>query len=431
MSGRTPAVKTLTYRGVGMNWGDFRTHFKGVAWKRLTNHEVDPRVSNGHEFQGVNALRDILGTAAAERLPATYMLLRDDVDNVEVLRLWAKWYDSRANNPERSAEWRLYYPAAASAIQAQMRAGDLMVIAVRKTGELVIMLARAESNRERELQVLFDIGHESTQLNVRAYDAPLPMDFLTSSILEELGLGRDDASSRGGVVESLILELVDTHPDQLPPGQSIAALVRTRLPNVDAVADPDNALFSWIETEAALYRGWEDQKIQRRLQVGFGEPGGNMDVEGFRQFSMSLRQSRVSRAGGALQYHFRALLDAARLSYVMEPEVDLGEVPDFIFPSLAAYNDVRFPQERLRMLAAKFTAKDRWRQVLSEAHRIPDKHLLTLEVGVSRKQMLLMNAAALTLVMPEAVRTRYSPLQSKQILSVGAFIRELRELQGA
>ena len=80
-----------------MNWGDFRQHFRGFAWKQLTPHEVDPGVSNGHEFQGVGRLRTILGTDEAERLPTTYVLLHDESDDVEVLSAWSKWYD--ASNP--------------------------------------------------------------------------------------------------------------------------------------------------------------------------------------------------------------------------------------------------------------------------------------------------------------------------------------------
>ncbi|EJA5030400.1 hypothetical protein MU985_004932 [Salmonella enterica] len=38
------------------------------------------------------------------------------------------------------------------------------------------------------------------------------------------------------------------------------------------------------------------------------------------------------------------------------------------------------------MLAYKSTCKDRWRQMLNEAVRIPDKHLLTLESSICENQ---------------------------------------------
>jgi hypothetical protein len=55
------------------------------------------------------------------------------------------------------------------------------------------------------------------------------------------------------------------------------------------------------------------------------------------------------------------------------------------------------------MLAAKTTCKDRWRQILNEADRIPAKHLLTLQEGVSEGQFREMNDAGVRLVVPRAL----------------------------
>ncbi|EBK1959289.1 restriction endonuclease, partial [Salmonella enterica] len=49
-----------------------------------------------------------------------------------------------------------------------------------------------------------------------------------------------------------------------------------------------------------------------------------------------------------------------------------------MFPGISHYHDSEFPHARLTMLASKSTCKDRWRQMLNEAVRISDKHLLTL-----------------------------------------------------
>jgi hypothetical protein len=414
-----------------MRWGDFRDYFRGYAWKRLTAHEVDPLVSNGHEFQGVNRLRQVLGTEDSDRIPATYVLLRDDTDDPEILRLWAKWYDSRRLDPNRSAEYRLYYPAAAEQIQ-RMKAGDLMVIGVTHDGTLLVLLAAAGTERERELEVLFglDTGPLGA-LQVRSLDEPIPLDFVAITLLEELGIGdaRPPSGDDASIVSELVSDLFAKHPEGLPAGTEVSSLIRSQLPHTDPISAPDESLFRWIEAEAAMYREWEDRKIAARLTRGFTDEMGQPDVEGFRTFSMSLRQSRVSRAGGALQYHIRALLDAAKLQYVMEPEVDGGETPDFLFPSLAAYEDQTFPDDRLRMLAAKFTAKDRWRQVLNEARRIKKKHLLTLEAAISIKQMRLMADASLTLVIPAPIRARYATEQAGQILIVGEFLSMIAELQ--
>ncbi len=415
-----------------MKWGDFREYFSGFAWKRLTAHEVDPAVSNGHEFQGVGGLRAILGKNMPERLVAKYVLLDDDAESPEVLSSTAKWYDARANNPERSSEWRLYYPAEAGAVQARMHAGDLMVIGVTQKRELLILLAKAGSERESQLRVLFGIDDDGLgPFRVRSLDEPIAMDFVAMSILEQLGIADAHLPVGGdaGVVADLVSELIAKDSAKLPTGDSIARLIRERIAHPDPRGEPDDALFRWIEAEAAMYRGWEDRKIANRIAAGFIDVAGEPDVAGFRQFSMSIRQSRVSRAGGALQYHFRALLEARGVQYVMEPVIDRGEIPDFLFPSKAAYLDSLFPVERLRMLAAKFTAKDRWRQVLNEAERIKQKHLLTMEAAISTSQMGLMSHASLTLVIPAAIRAKYPTVQRDAIMTVAGFLDELSSLQ--
>ena len=413
-----------------MKWGDFQKLFRGVAWKRLTPHEVDPAVSNGHEFQGVGRLKQLLGEEKRERVPTTYLLLHDDGEP-DVIDMWSSWYDARENNPSRSAEWRLYYPAEASGVQAKLHAGDLMVAAVTLDGHLLILFARAGGDRERELQVLFDLSDDPDQrLHIREFDHPLPIDFATATLLEQLGLpvavhAIDDASS---AVERIVDELDAKHREKLPFGRDVAALVRSKVTGIDALSAPDDALATWLEVETAAYRSWEDRKIARRLVDGFVSPNGVADVDGFRTFSMSLRQSRVSRAGGALQYHMETILQVWNIQYVAQLTVDNGELPDFIFPSSEAYADESYLSNKLRMLAAKHTAKDRWRQVLNEARRIPAKHMLTLDAAISDKQMTLMKHASLQLVIPRSIRSRYKPLSQNGILTVQEFLFELQDL---
>lgn len=414
-----------------MKWGDFKDYFRGFAWKRLTAHEIDPTVSNGHEFQGVNTLRKVLGNEDRTEWPTTYMLLRDNDDETEIFNSEASWYDSRRSDPNRSAEYRLYYPEEAAAVR-RMKVGDPMVIALKRDGDLLILFAARGSERERELELLFGIDPvETGKLHVRPLEAPVALDFVSAALLEQFGIGAPPrpTGSDADVVSSLADQLATTHPDGLPTGVDVSAQVRMRLPNVDAIGAPDDALFRWIEAEAAIYREWEDRKISTRLAKGFVNDDGSPNVPAFRKFSMTLRQSRVSRAGKALQYHVRALLDSAKLRYVMEPEIDGGESPDFLFPSVRDYEDAFFPESKLRMLAVKFTAKDRWRQVLNEAKRIETKHLLTLEAAISSKQMRLMGSAKLQLVIPALIRSKYPDPQAREILSVSEFLRMIATLQ--
>ena len=85
--------------------------------------------------------------------------------------------------------------------------------------------------------------------------------------------------------------------------------------------------------------------------------------------------------------------------------------------------------ERLTMLGAKTTCKDRWRQVLNEANRIPEKHLFTLQRGVSRNQLQEMCDEHLTLVVPKENKTLFLPEFHDHIMCLSDFISMVRERQ--
>lgn len=97
--------------------------------------------------------------------------------------------------------------------------------------------------------------------------------------------------------------------------------------------------------------------------------------------------------------------------------------PDFIFPDIEHYSNPKFPDTRLTMLGVKSTCKDRWRQVLSEAARIENKHLLTLEPGISENQTDEMVANNLQLVIPQSLHATYKPDQQLWLVNVQSFLQ--------
>lgn len=101
--------------------------------------------------------------------------------------------------------------------------------------------------------------------------------------------------------------------------------------------------------------------------------------------------------------------------------------PDFLFPGFARYHDPAFPDDRLFVLGAKTTCKDRWRQVLAEAARIQTKHLITLEAAISQNQTDEMRNAGLQLVVPGPIQGTYNPAQQKWLLDVATFISLVSE----
>ncbi len=81
------------------------------------------------------------------------------------------------------------------------------------------------------------------------------------------------------------------------------------------------------------------------------------------------------------------------------------------------------------MLGVKSTSKDRWRQVLTEADRIPHKHLCTLEAGISARQTDEMRRQALTLVVPAGLHTTYTSAQRSELLDVAGFVELVKGKQ--
>lgn len=103
--------------------------------------------------------------------------------------------------------------------------------------------------------------------------------------------------------------------------------------------------------------------------------------------------------------------------------------PDFVFPGISHYHDPAFPATRLSMLGVKSTCKDRWRQVLSEAKRIENKHLFTLEPGISENQTAEMTENKLTLVLPKSLHASYKPAQLVGLMQLDEFIELSRRRQ--
>ena len=83
------------------------------------------------------------------------------------------------------------------------------------------------------------------------------------------------------------------------------------------------------------------------------------------------------------------------------------------------------------MLAAKSSCKERWTQVLTEAARIPIKHLCTLEAAISEAQTDEMERNRVVLVLPSALHATYSATQRRAILTIRDFIELIASMQQA
>lgn len=399
-----------------MKQGHLSTHFAGVGVKSLSGTEVDTSVSRGHELQGVGAFQAFLGVPTEKRkFSARYVWLSDDEDPLaydgEVT-----WYDSRRGQARREPEPRLYYPKAAEPIVYRARPGDTLFVCYEKSGNLTFLFCSAGSTIERQLLWLFDLsiaGDDLVGRDLRISD--INVGTVARHVLGLIGVDSpvEDVDWLG--------QLTKAFGNAFPTTAKFSDFARKAAGPIDVKADPDAALMRWIELEELLFYTFERHLISERLHEGFSGRGG-VDVDGFVQFSLSVQNRRKSRAGYSLENHLQAAFDAFELAYARGAQTEGKRKPDFLFPGPAAYKDPKFPAERLTILGAKSSCKDRWRQVLSEAARIPEKHLVTLEPGISVHQTAEMQHERLHLVLPASIHETYQAEQRSWLMSVSGFI---------
>ena len=209
--------------------------------------------------------------------------------------------------------------------------------------------------------------------------------------------------------------------DELPSGEAILEMVlarraRSRQLGIDA------RLLARRACEYELFRSIETHVVLPRVREGFGS------VEEFVGYANSVTNRRKSRGGKSLELQARKIFDEETLAYSWTKATEDKRTPDFVFPSIEHYHRPSWPAERLRMLAAKTTCKDRWRQVLNEAARIPKKHLLTLQEGVSVPQFREMKEEGILLVVPSGLHQKYPEVLRDELVSLENFIAEANGL---
>lgn len=408
-----------------MNEGTLSQYFDKVAAKRISAVEADISKSHQHEYNGSKELKSVLGTETSEKIqfPTTFIWFGKENEALSS-EGFVTWYDSRKDHPTRS-EYRLYYPT--TEVSAMAKAGDLLLIAKRTDGSLMIIIATANSSFESQLLWLFKIpvqtGFDFTLQNIRK-DDDKKIDFAVRFILDELGIEVEEPEA--DYLDSILAPLKGI----LPTTREFSFLTRQTLKNVNAMDDPDAALMAWMNHEEKLFRRMEKHEVEKRLRTGFVSDSGT-DVDGFLKFSLSIQNRRKSRAGFALENHLEAIFQSHRIIYSRVAETELRIKPDFLFPGGEAYHDSNFHPEWLTMLGVKTTCKDRWRQVLSEAARIEQKHLLTLEPGISDNQTKEMQAQNLQLVLPASIHDTYNVNQRNWLMTVKDFIGHVAKKQAA
>ena len=395
-----------------MRQGYLSDYFLGVAAKILSAVEADTATSNQHEYNGVTQLKRMFGTEK-RTFPAQFIYLNDGDDEPVTDSGILTWYDARKAHPTRT-EYRMYFSTTAVSVCAA--AGDELFIGLRPDDSVLVIIAEGGSTISNQLRWLFGIDEESLRFTVRdGLDTEQDrLAFASRLILEQIGIKVE------GNAEYYLDDMVSRFGNSFPPTRVFSAYARNTLTNVYACDNPDLVLMEWMEREEILFRTFEEHIISSRLAQGFEN-----DVDGFFKFSLSAQNRRKSRAGQALENHVEELLKSRHIMYDRTKVTENNAKPDFIFPSIGAYHDSSFNVELLTMLGVKSTCKDRWRQVLSEANRISDKHLLTLEAAISTNQTNEMEYNHLQLVVPQPLHDTYTISQQRWLMNVSDFMEML------
>ena len=406
--------------------GNLSQHVAAVASKRLSHVEVDKTKSHQHEFNGDSGLILLFGRAdTAQRFPARFLYLSDDPLESVADDGFLTWYDARVAGRARGidrTEHRLYFTS--NSVSRMSKPGDRLFIARMHDQQVIAVVTKKGSTAEAQLVWLFGLdadGRPRFEVRVEEDLRPTQTSFAVRAILALIGIDTvDDASE-------WLDHMIEKFGKKFPNTHDFSEFARNTLATVDWLADPDRALVDWMAREEALFRAFERHLFAAQLQAL--PSGGAVDPDTVIPLVKSILNRRMSRAGLALENHLAHGFPLSGILFSLKPVTEGTLKPDFIFPGINEYRDPLFPWERLTMLAAKRTCKDRWRQILNEALRIPSKHLLTLEPGISMNQTNEMRNEGVHLVIPTQLQATFKLEQRRDMLSLQGFIGHVRECQ--
>ena len=191
-----------------------------------------------------------------------------------------------------------------------------------------------------------------------------------------------------------------------------------------SVKNPDVQLIEYVRIEYAIFRMMEAIAYHMDIIHGFE------NVEEFVAYANKVLNRRKSRAGKSLEHHLASLFRENELLFDEQVVTEEKKRPDFVFPSGIAYHDPLFPADRLVVLGAKTTCKDRWRQIITEADRVRNlpKYLVTLQQGISPHQLDEMDKAKVRLVVPKSYIKSFPRAYQQRIWPLKTFIGYVHEV---
>lgn len=225
------------------------------------------------------------------------------------------------------------------------------------------------------------------------------------------------------------LQYIKTLKVDFPPTLEIASSSRNCYINSYGISanqinsNPDREILKWLEAEYDLFKTLENDRYAQLIKKPFSS------VEELVISANTILNRRKSRAGKSLEHHLEEIFRISKLIFQTQVTTENNKKPDFLFPNIEAYNNPRFDEAKLILLASKTTCKDRWRQILNEADRIKTKHLFTLQQGISKNQLAEMKQYNVQLVVPKAYLTSFPQEYRAEIMVLEQFVNKVNETQ--
>lgn len=410
MSDLAPDLKALESWLLSVSGSGWLWHVKYLSandtYAKANVHQGGPHVSKALLREAFPQL-----AARADVTPNPDLWLPAQVDShAESMNLRLVWYNSRRIEGRSNGrdEARL----------TRWGGADSAMVEPDATGSLVVFAFAISPKRDAD------------GLRIWRCRSAVEEDYLLERIGEvEPGRGRLISPSGAVVLEepegpcSLDDEdIPENWRERFPTGEEIVDWVVARRRRQGRTVD--DRLLERRACEYDVFRSIERFHAMPRIAAGFAS------VDAFVEFAGSLTNRRKARSGRSLELHARQILREEGVSFSWTPQTEDKKTPDFIFPSIKAYHDANWPAERLRMLAAKTTCKDRWRQVINEADRISVKHLLTLQEGVSEAQHREMRASDIQLVVPQRLINAFPESVQGDLTTLESFVAETRAVCG-
>lgn len=185
-------------------------------------------------------------------------------------------------------------------------------------------------------------------------------------------------------------------------------------------SNPDKKILDWTEFEYRLFRYIERGFFEKSVKSGFN------NLEDFLKLANSVMNRRKSRAGKSLEHHLSYIFSKNGLTFTEQGITEGKSKPDFIFPGIDQYHDPAFSRDKIIVLAAKTTCKDRWRQILNETKNLNRYYLFTLQQGISANQLDEMSLANVQLIVPKEYILSYPYTHRSRLMTLKHFIQMMK-----